>query len=88
MDLLLHTCSVRDRGLNVADYDGRTALHVAASVGNAQIVELLVAQGADVRAHRPMEQYMPVDDALRAHSTPTWKRCFGVRKQMVLQSCR
>ena len=35
--------------VNAADYDGRTALHIAAAEGNVPAVELLVAEGgADV----------------------------------------
>lgn len=34
--------------VNVSDYDGRTALHLAASEGHVPVVELLLAHGADV----------------------------------------
>lgn len=32
--------------LNIPDYDGRTALHIACSVGNSKIVKLLIENGA------------------------------------------
>jgi ankyrin repeat protein len=33
---------------NASDYDGRTALHLAASEGHVPVVELLLQQGVDV----------------------------------------
>ncbi len=51
-----------------ADYDGRTALHIAAAEGNLAMVQLLVADGgADVRATDRWQQ-TPLDEALRAGS--------------------
>jgi ankyrin repeat protein len=34
--------------VNASDYDGRTALHLAASEGHVPVVELLLKRGADV----------------------------------------
>ena len=45
LQLLRCGCSV-----NAADYDGRRALHLAASVGNAQILDVLLKHGADADA--------------------------------------
>ena len=48
MDMLISA------GVNVlsnAKHDGWTALHKAAEMGNAQLVEKLLAAGADVHAH-------------------------------------
>lgn len=41
-----------DRGCDVngADYDGRSALHLAASEGKTDVVRMLLARGADVNA--------------------------------------
>eukprot|EP00897_Mesotaenium_endlicherianum_P007859 jgi/Mesen1/7100/ME000369S06427 len=41
---------ILDRGVNVntADYDGRTALHLAASEGQLAVIRLLLERGADV----------------------------------------
>ena len=36
--------------VNAADYDARTCVHLAASVGNLRIVEVLRQHGADVNA--------------------------------------
>ena len=36
--------------INAADYDKRTCLHLACSVGNLPICELLIERGADVNA--------------------------------------
>ena len=41
---LLNTNAV----VNASDYDGRTALHLAASEGHVPVVELLIKHGADV----------------------------------------
>lgn len=37
--------------VNFADFDSRTALHVAACEGHADVIKLLLASGADVNAH-------------------------------------
>ncbi len=55
--------------LNLADYDGRTALHLAASEGHSKVVEALVARGVGVN---PLDRWgnTPLDDALRgAHAS-------------------
>lgn len=38
----------KEFNINTADYDGRTALHVAASEGNLEIVQLLLLNGSGV----------------------------------------
>jgi len=50
--------------LNSYDYDGRTALHLAASEGHLEIVKYLMSHGAnanivDARGNKPL------DDAIR-----------------------
>jgi glutaminase len=54
--------------LDEADYDGRTALHLAASEGQAHVVEYFIARGASLR---PVDRWghTPVDDARRAGHT-------------------
>lgn len=56
--------------LNKGDYDKRTALHLAASEGQLQIVKILFEElGADVS---PVDRWngTPLDDAIRSHHAP------------------
>lgn len=50
--------------LNDYDYDGRTALHIAASEGNLSAVQYLVNHGADIES-RDIRNNTPIDDAIR-----------------------
>ncbi|KAJ1629890.1 ankyrin repeat-containing domain protein [Pavlovales sp. CCMP2436] len=50
--------------VNVADYDGRTALHVASTLGNLHLVELLLAKLADVSL-TDRRGVCAVDDAIQ-----------------------
>jgi len=59
MHLLLMGCDI-----NGADYDARTALHLAASSGHLDMVKYLVANGADVDLKDRFNN-TPLDDAKR-----------------------
>ncbi len=52
--------------LNAADYDGRTAMHLAASEGHIHIVQFLVEQGIELN---PVDRWgnTPLEDARRHH---------------------
>ena len=50
--------------LNFADYDKRTALHIAASDGQLAVVKLLVKEGAEILVQDRWGQ-TPYDDAMR-----------------------
>jgi len=52
--------------LKGADYDGRTAIHLAASEGHAQIVAFLISKGVDID---PMDRWngTPLADAYRGN---------------------
>jgi len=51
-------------GVNYSDYDKRTALHLAASEGHAEVAELLLLNGASALA-RDRFGRTPIDDAMR-----------------------
>lgn len=53
--------------LNQGDYDRRTALHLAAGEGRAEVVQLLCEHGADVNV-KDRWGNRPLDDANRANS--------------------
>jgi glutaminase len=51
--------------VNVADYDGRAALHLAAAEGRLKVAEYLVNKGANVLV-RDRWGATPFDEAVRA----------------------
>jgi hypothetical protein len=57
---------LNERGASVMDRnrDGGTALHAAAFMGEADVVDLLVQKGADVNATLPPGPHLPADDPL------------------------
>ena len=60
----LHRMIINGVDVNIADYDNRTALHLAASEGHVDIVSFLIAHQADVNACDRMG-FSPLVDALR-----------------------
>lgn len=54
--------------LNLADYDGRTALHLASSEGHTNLVDALLAHGVTID---PVDRWgnTPLEDALRGKHT-------------------
>ena len=54
----------KDFDLNISDYDGRTALHLAASEGNSDIVEYLLEKDVD-KNKKDRWSNTPMDDAIR-----------------------
>ena len=55
--------------INVSDYDGRTALHLAASEGHAPAVRWLLLHGANAKA---LDRFggSPLDDSYREDRQP------------------
>jgi len=47
--------------INSSDYDSRTALHIAAAVGNIDLVKWLIANGAKIKVDR--FGGLPIQDA-------------------------
>lgn len=50
VEALLQHAKLRDFDIDMRDRDGRTALHYAAAVCNAEVLELLIERGADISA--------------------------------------
>lgn len=66
--LLQNLLLVSPELINATDYDRKTALHLAASIGDLEIVSILVEKGADVNALDNSDQ-APIHDALRGGHT-------------------
>jgi ankyrin repeat protein len=61
---------IADGGLdaNTADYDGRTAIHLAAANGNVEMISILIELGANVNVQDRFGG-SPLDDAVRSNQT-------------------
>jgi tRNA A-37 threonylcarbamoyl transferase component Bud32 len=64
LTMLLSAADDTSSFVNDGDYDGRTALHIVSSLGNAQAIALLLSHKADPNA---MDHWggQPLDDAIR-----------------------
>jgi ankyrin repeat protein len=62
--LLLQTLNILGCKVNSYDYDGRTALGIAASEGHLEAVSYLVAHGADI-THKDIRNNNAIEDARR-----------------------
>jgi glutaminase len=64
----IQTLIARGIDTNLADYDGRTALHLAASEGHVHVIEVLLAMRAEFN---PIDRWgnSPLDDAKRGGHT-------------------
>lgn len=67
-DLSTMKALLLDQGANVnsADYDNRTALHIAAAEGKDDVVKFLLKSGANPHL-RDRWSYLPLDDAVRGN---------------------
>lgn len=61
---LMKSLHIKGWKVNSYDYDGRTALHLAACNGNLQAVKYLVAHGANIE-HKDARGNDPIQDAIR-----------------------
>jgi len=75
------TASNSSVDINKGDYDGRTALHLAAAAGHVKVVRLLISKGADINATDNWGG-KPLDDAIRQGRV----ECIKILKQMGAES--
>lgn len=71
--LYMQTLHVLGWRINAYDYDGRTALSIAASEGHLEAVKYLVSHGADI-THKDVRGNNAIDDARREgrHEVAAW----------------
>ena len=62
--ILLKVLNIYGVNLNGYDYDGRTALNIAASEGNLETLKYLISHGADL-FHVDVRFNTPLDDSIR-----------------------
>lgn len=67
--------------INKGDYDGRTALHLAAAAGHIKVVRLLISKGANINVTDNWGG-KPLDDAIRQGRV----ECIKILKQMGAES--
>ena len=75
------TASNSSVDINKGDYDGRTALHLAAAAGHVKVVRLLISKGADINATDNWGG-KPLDDAIRQGRV----ECIKILKEMGAES--
>jgi len=66
LEQVKHIIEEKGVDVNMADYDGRTALHLAASEGQVEVVNYLIGRGADVTL-KDRWGGTPLSDAERGH---------------------
>lgn len=86
--LLCKSCTLQAGGdPDQSDFSGNTPLHVAASLGNAQLINLLVSGGADCTV-KNVEGETPLDLAkLREHDEVVYVLSFYIVCLSLLLGC-
>ena len=96
LDLLLTGFEKNSANVDAMDQNGRTALHLAADLGNLDLIQCLLDNGADVDPEDGLGRQTPVyitaknkdsegTSLLLAHGAATLNTCFGKTIQEVIE---